>query len=202
MSPTATATPNDAFQALYNMILPVGTVVENSDANFAVMHERMGTWEQWGQGRVVICVSDDNPDMNAAEMTGGAKTGLVSTSVAMGTSSASSAASSGASSVANTGSTTLTVAMMAAHTHPIRDANGNNQLFIFSGGTLNLQVTSSGPWLQQTTVAATSTGGTGHTHTMAHTHTIAHTHAGITHTHLSGSTMMPYFVVYRWKRTA
>jgi hypothetical protein len=153
-----TAFVTTAVAALTAAAYPVGaiftTITVYADSAAVVAALGGTTWVAFGAGKVLVGLDSGDTDFDAASETGGAKT------ISAGTS----------------GSHTLSIAEMPAHTHTeVRPQSGGG---INAGG---VSVSDSA-----TSVATGSTGGGG----------------GHTHTTPAHSLVQPYIVVYFWKRTA
>ena len=53
---------------------PIGTIVENVDPNYSPAKEYGGTWERFGQGKVLVGFDENDADFNEVLKTGGEKT--------------------------------------------------------------------------------------------------------------------------------
>ncbi len=137
--------------AINALVYPVGSIYTTISATAPATLLGMGTWVAFGAGKVPIGINGSDADFDTAEETGGSKT-------ASGT----------------TGSHTLTLNEIPAHTHTIARESGT------AGSTQRLAYGQS----STTNNSGSAGGGAGHTHT------------------LSNSIVQPYIVVYMWKRTA
>ena len=52
---------------------PIGTIVENVDPNYSPAKEYGGTWERFGQGKVLVGFDENDADFNEVLKTGGEK---------------------------------------------------------------------------------------------------------------------------------
>ena len=52
---------------------PIGTIVENVDPDFSPAKEYGGTWERFGQGKVLVGFDENDADFNEVLKTGGEK---------------------------------------------------------------------------------------------------------------------------------
>jgi len=153
-----TAFVKTAADALNAAAYPVGaiftTTVAYADSAAVVAAIGGTTWVAFGAGKVLVGLDSGDTDFDTSEETGGAKTVSAST----------------------TGSHTLTIAEMPAHTHSHQPPGAQ------AGTTYG---STSPAAVAETTYMSSTGGGGGHTHTVP-----AH------------SLVQPYIVVYFWKRTA
>jgi len=59
---------------------PIGTIVENVDPDYSPAKEYGGTWERFGQGKVLVGFDENDADFNEVLKTGGEKTHTLSES--------------------------------------------------------------------------------------------------------------------------
>lgn len=166
---------------------PVGHIrMETTDTNPAT-YLGFGTWVLWGSGRVPVGVDKSDTSFNTVEKTGGAKTvnTLHSHIIASHNHGG------------NTGSTTLTINQIPAHTHDIWQTSGGSTQSAYanslSGGTVWSRDLRNVPDFSKS-----KGGGKGHWHT------IASSGQQTTSTVGNGffSLLQPYITCYMWKRTA
>lgn len=166
---------------------PVGHIrMETTDTNPAT-YLGFGTWVLWGSGRVPVGVDKSDTSFNTVEKTGGAKTvnTLHSHIIASHNHGG------------NTGSTTLTINQIPAHTHDIWQTSGGSTQSAYanslSGGTVWRNNLRNVPDFSKS-----KGGGEGHWHT------IASSGQQTTSTVGNGffSLLQPYITCYMWKRTA
>lgn len=67
---------NDAFETLFNMMYPVGSIYMSASLSTAdaVNAALPGTWQAWGAGRVPVGVDTSQTEFNSVGKTGGSKT--------------------------------------------------------------------------------------------------------------------------------
>ena len=166
---------------------PVGHIrMETTNTNPAT-YLGFGTWVLWGAGRVPVGVDKSDTSFNTVEKTGGAKTvnTLHSHIIASHNHGG------------NTGSTTLTINQIPAHTHDIWQTSGGSTQSAYanslSGGTVWSRDLKNVPDFSKS-----KGGGKGHWHT------IASSGQQTTSTVGNGffSLLQPYITCYMWKRTA
>lgn len=154
----ALAVATTARQALF----PVGTIY--TQAAVATNPSSLlgfGTWEAFGAGRVMIGLDSGNALFDTVGETGGS-----ANSPAVNT---------------TTGSTTLTIAQIPAHTHTIGIFGSN--------GTNAVESANSADNSLGTTPTNSTGGGEGHTHS-------------VTNGTTTNANYQPFITVYMWKRTA
>ena len=69
---------SDIDSGLWQIIYPVGSLYETTNAAFNPATSWGGTWELYGQGRVVVGVDSGDTDFDASGETGGSKTQTLS----------------------------------------------------------------------------------------------------------------------------
>jgi hypothetical protein len=152
----STAFVKTAADALNAAAYPVGAIFTTTVtyANSAAVVAAIGgtTWVAFGGGKVLVGLDSGDTDFDTAEETGGSK-------------------------APTTGSHTLTVAEIPAHSHPTGNTSGSYN----SANGLNGDQYYSGSSTTSTSEIGNTGGGGGHTHT--------------------STTVQPYIVVYFWKRT-
>jgi hypothetical protein len=172
---------------LLKMVYPVGSIYISTGAtNPGTLFG--GTWERFGNGRVLVGMNESDGDFNAASKTGGAKSNVYTPSVI----------SSGGG---TSGYTTLTLDQVPAHYHRVYGGpNGDVRLMSGKAYLNGGDVDAWAPWIGSGYNAIdniytdTQGGGQGHAHTTPnHTHTM---------NPMTISTMQPYITVYMWRRTA
>lgn len=166
---------------------PVGHIrMETTDTNPAT-YLGFGTWVLWGSGRVPVGVDKSDTSFNTVEKTGGAKTvnTLHSHIIASHNHGG------------NTGSTTLTINQIPAHTHDIWQTSGGSTQSAYANSLSGATVWSRD--LRNVPDFSKSKGGG-----KGHWHTIASSGQQTTSTVGNGffSLLQPYITCYMWKRTA
>lgn len=153
----------DALEAVLLNVYPVGSIYMSvNNTNPSTLFG--GTWVAWGAGRVPVGVDTTKPAFDTVEETGGSATHTHTNPT--------------------TGSHTLTVDEMPAHSHNVNAYYYNND-----PQALTHFAVQSGSALDTGEIVSESVGGgQGHTHTMGDTG--------------SASTLQPYITCYMWKRTA
>lgn len=147
--------------ALFNAIYPVGSIYMSvNNTNPSALFG--GTWVAWGSGRVPVGVNTSDSSFNTVEKTGGSATHTHTNP--------------------STGSTTLTVNQIPAHSHYM-NTKGSVVVNVGSSKTVPMLTLESNGFTTRSTG-----GGQSHNHTMGNT--------GIS------STLQPYITCYMWKRTA
>ena len=179
-----------------------------------------GTWERFANGQVLVGVDTQETEFNTVQKTGGKKTHTVTLDkVPAHTHSIPKLSGTAASAGSHTHSDTFAVASNGAHTHRLKEYNGETSFtkigeFINNGsGYEPEQYTSSTSEYRWRTLSTTTTSSGAHTHTLngsvssggAHTHTVS------TNTSTTGSTgssvsinfnvLQPYITCYIWRRT-
>lgn len=159
----ATSLGTNLASAIVNKIYPVGSIYMSvSSTEPSVLFG--GTWERMKGGFLYGAVNS------------------VSNSSITGTSTGASSGSTGGPSTNVTGSTTLTIDQIPAHSHTtFKKIDG-----VYTAGT-----TRGGVDTNNTQSTGTTGGGKGHTHTLSN-----HTHSLNSHTHA-----IPNMAVFVWKRT-
>lgn len=159
----ATGLGTNLASAIVNKIYPVGSIYMSvSSTEPSVLFG--GTWERMKGGFLYGAVNS------------------VSNSSITGTSTGASSGSTGGPSTNVTGSTTLTIDQIPAHSHTTFKKIGG----VYAAGTNR-----GGVDTNNTQSTGTTGGGKGHTHTLSN-----HTHSLNSHTHA-----IPYMAVFVWKRT-
>lgn len=159
----ATGLGTNLASAIVNKIYPVGSIYMSvSSTEPSVLFG--GTWERMKGGFLYGTVNS------------------VSNSSITGTSTGASSGSTGGPSTNVTGSTTLTIDQIPAHSHTTFKKIGG----VYAAGTNR-----GGVDTNNTQSTGTTGGGKGHTHTLSN-----HTHSLNSHTHA-----IPYMAVFVWKRT-
>lgn len=166
---------------------PVGHIrMETTNTNPAT-YLGFGTWVLWGSGRVPVGVDKSDTSFNTVEKTGGAKTvnTLHSHIIASHNHGG------------NTGSTTLTINQIPAHTHDIWQTSGGSTQSAYANSLSGRTVWSRD--LRNVPDFSKSKGGG-----EGHRHTIASSGQQTTSTVGNGffSLLQPYITCYMWKRTA
>ena len=171
---------------------PVGSIyMSTNSANPGTLFG--GTWEAFGQGRVLIGAGEGT-DANSVKktFTGGATGGEYEHTLTT----AEMPAHNHTASTNSTGSHTHTgtAASAGAHTHTVSctandtyDTNGNP--FVRKGSTKNVHTSSSGAHTHGVTISSAG----------SHSHTVTVNSTGSGNAH---SIMQPYIGVYMWRRTA
>lgn len=62
-----------SISSIVNTIYPVGSIYISTLATNPASYLGVGTWEAWGNGRVIVGVNSNDSDFNTVEKTGGAK---------------------------------------------------------------------------------------------------------------------------------
>ncbi len=160
-----------------------------------------GTWQRFGQGRVLVGVNESDSSFNQPQKTGGEKTHTLTTSEMPKHTHAGSTASAGSHNhSASSGSA-------GAHSHNVQTVN-NNFDFVgggtqTEGGSANLSTGGGNFWIKQILRAVTSVAAHVHTITVnsggAHTHGVTIGNAGSGGAH---NNLQPYITCYMWRRTA
>lgn len=134
-----------------------------------------GTWQLWGAGKVPVGIDASDNDFKTVEKTGGAKNHNHGNT---------------GSATGNTGSTTLTINQIPAHSHK---TSSYNEVGYQTGSTnRRYPVSASDTGAKANWNTAESGGGAGHTHTLNnHKHTTS-----------DSSTLQPYITCYIWKRVS
>ncbi len=174
---------------------PVGAVFLSVLATDPSVTLGFGTWQAIGSGRVLVGFNQADPDFDALEETGGAKTvaatGSNSAPAFTGTASqVTSATSAGTPAGTNSAPAFTGNAVTAAST-----TNGTKLMTANTSTGVSPITTATG-----TVAAPVFTGSALSTHT--HTLTPAGTVAAPAFTGSASSVVQPYFVVNMWKRTA
>jgi hypothetical protein len=203
------ATSKDSINLEYisNAIYPVGSLYMSTVSTNPATILGFGTWEAWGEGRMIVGVSSTDTDFDTVEEIGGAKTKTIAQANLPNIS---------------TGAGTAHTHTQNAHTHT-QDSHGhgtssnpgdhshsytNNINGSNNGANNDLQSGTSG------TNTSRSTGNAGgHTHTFAdatatNQNTTATNNNESSHTHSLGGSgtalnvMNPYITAFLFKRTA
>lgn len=183
-----------------NKIYPVGAIyLSINNVNPGTLFG--GTWERFGQGRVLVGVNESDSSFNQPKKTGGEKTHTLTASEMPAHNHAGSTASAGSHNHSASSNNT------GAHTHNTQTVN-NNFDFIGGGskteaGSANLSTGGGNYWIKQLLKAVTSAGAHSHTITVnsggAHTHGVTIGNAGSGGAH---NNLQPYITCYMWVRTA
>lgn len=188
---------------------PIGSIFTTVDTSAPSDLLGFGTWEAFGEGRVMVGLKASDPDFDTAGETGGAKTSVSSGTVSQPTftGNALGTHSHGVGTIATSAHAGTAVANHVNHTHPFTQSS--------NAGTPDLvavDVTGAG------VAASGTTGNESPTLTHSVTQPDAHTLSGSTaavsagtpagtvsqpnYTGAAQSIVQSYIVVYMWKRTA
>jgi hypothetical protein len=184
----STAFVRAAIEALY----PVGTIYTSTSATNPASTFGFGTWEAFGEGRVLVGQNTSDASFNTLEETGGTKNATLVSHSHTGT--------TGGQSVGHTHTFSGTTGGAGAHTHTLQYSSGAGSLVNSIGGGANGAISNSG------TAGMTNPGD--HAHSFSGTTSDIssnHNHAFTTSTQGSSATnanLQPYIVVKMWKRTA
>jgi len=73
----STSNPKSSYQELIGLIYPVGAIYMSTNSQNPSTTFGVGTWEEWGQGRVPVGVKSTDALFNVFEKTGGSKDAVV-----------------------------------------------------------------------------------------------------------------------------
>lgn len=170
-------------------IYPVGSIISLYVSTSPASLFGFGTWEAFGPGRVGVCISSSDTDLDTVGETGGSKT-VKLTSAQSGL--PAHTHTTGQQSVDHTHSGTTN--LDGSHTHSAPAST------LTTGGVSGLAMTLTAGSFSvnnggtHTHAFTTSAGSVGHTHTVSN-----NTAAAAEEDHTN---MPPYIVEYRWRRTA
>lgn len=174
---SAVANLQSQFNNLTNKIYPVGSIIYTTN-NVNPATYLGGSWESYGQGKVLVGLNTSDPDFNSIGRQGGAKSNSYTPS-------------------GQVGGHTLTMNEMPAHDHSgVNWRYGTNQQMLYmhneamaEGSDFQSIVLKSNPEDVHVIKAASQGGG------QAHNHGFSGNSANI-------STVQPYQVVRIWRRVA
>lgn len=196
----------DALEAVYNMIYPVGSIYMSvNNVNPSTLFG--GTWVAWGAGKVPVGVDANDTEFDGVEETGGSKTHSITVSeMPQHNHTYDKAGGTTGQSSGDTGPYTLKVADIPGHTHKY-DADGHGVWLQNSGyGNITAESTTGANRINLGSSTTASTGGGGsHKHSLGnHTHTVSNssTNTGNKGSGTAMSLLQPYITCYMWKRTA
>lgn len=165
---------NDLLQMVGPLLYPIGTIYENAntDENPSTLLG-FGTWQQYGQGRVLVGVNEGDADFGSLSSTGGAK------------------------------NVSLTTGQMPEHNHVINppsvttSTTGNHRHSIGPAGTWG-----DWGLVDGNNASSSGTAYTNYTGNHNHTVNIPQFNSGSRGSSQAHTNLQPYVTVYRWRRIA
>ena len=185
--------PTDIISAVLNLLYPVGEIYISRRATSPDTWLNFGTWQRYGNGRTLVSLAANDPDFNAIDKTGGAKTHrLLESELAPHAHGATAAGSGAQSGTASWHDAVDLYAPAWNHKEPANGQAGSGHRLLYD---INLGQGGVGAFNTLLRVP-------GHSHTVgipSHSHTISIAAAGQNVPH---NNLQPYITVNMWRRTA